>query len=68
MARKQQKYKTLGNGMRVMEVDVMKDGWLFYGTFKFTYNPCFIVREEELTEAALRQFPTLKTQKFTLAW
>lgn len=67
MAKKQQKYN-IDNGMRVMEVDVMKDGWRYYGTFKFTYNPCFVVRDEELTEAALRQFPTLKTQKFTLAW
>ena len=51
-----------------MEVDVMKDGWRYYGTFKFTYNTCFVVREEELHEAALKRFPTLKTQNFTLAW
>lgn len=68
MERKQPKYKQLPNGMRIMEVDVMKDGWRYYGTFKFTFNPCFVVREEELLEAALKQFPTLKTQKFTLAW
>lgn len=60
MERKQQKYKQLPNGMRIIEVDVMKDGWRYYGTFKLTYNPCFVVREEELKEAALRQFPTLK--------
>lgn len=67
MVRKQQK-SNIDCGMRTMEVDVMKDGWRYYGTFKFTFNPCFVVREEELTEAALKRFPTLKTQKFTLAW
>lgn len=55
-------------GLKKIEVDVMKDGWRYYGSFDFYYNPAFVVTEEELTQAALQRFPTLRTQCFTLAF
>lgn len=58
----------LNKGKRKIVVDVMKDGWRYYGSFNFYYNPAFIVTEEELTKAALQRFPTLRTQHFTLAF
>ena len=62
-------YTTRTNkGKRKIVVDVMKDGWRYYGSFDFYYNPAFIVTEEELTRAALQRFQTLRTQFFTLAF
>lgn len=55
-------------GKKKIVVDVMKDGWRYYGSFDFYYNPAFIITEEELTQAALQRFPTLRNEYFTLAF
>lgn len=55
-------------GKKKIVVDVMKDGWRYYCSFDFYYNPAFIITEEELTQAALQRFPTLKNEYFTLAF
>lgn len=51
-----------------LEVDVMIDGWKYYGSISFQYNPCFHIKEEELRQAAIQRYPTLREKNFTLMW
>lgn len=51
--------------MKTLIFDVMLDG-RFVKTFKYKYNPAFVLEENELRDFVLSKMPTLKEKKFQI--
>ena len=53
--------------MKTLTFDVMLDG-RFVKTFKYRYNPAFVLEEHELCDFVLSKMPTLKGKKFQIVF
>lgn len=53
--------------MKTLVFDVMLDG-RFIRTFRYKYNPAFVLEENELIDFVLSKIPTLKGKKFQIVF